>query len=160
MLRGAEGFGERAFKVLLKREMERLNDHLPKEYKTLDELLSMDSPSVEARDGGEIIFDRDELELIAQLIPKELYSQLRLPMVLLRRVDLGPGTFSLSGGKVEAYLALKLLGQADVSPDGVELPLYIYRPQVQELRRRLRTLIVIGFATDGALDVEDLGQVR
>jgi uncharacterized protein (UPF0216 family) len=139
--------------------VEKLNDHLPKEYKTLDELLSMDSPSVKARDGGEIIFDRGELELLAQLIPKELYSQLRLPIVLLRRVDLGPGTFSLSGGKVEAYLALKLLGQVDVNLDGVELPIYIYRPQVQELRRKLRTLTVIGFATDGALDADDW-QVR
>ena len=139
--------------------MEKLNDHLPKEYKTLDELLSMDSPSVKARDGGEIIFDRGELELLAQLIPKELYGQLRLPIVLLRRVDLGPGTFSLSGGKVEAYLALKLLGQVDVNLDGVELPIYIYRPQVQELRRKLRTLTVIGFATDGALDADDW-QVR
>lgn len=138
--------------------MEKLNDHLPKEYKTLDELLSMDSPSVKARDGGEIIFDRGELELLAQLIPKELYSQLRLPIVLLRRVDLGPGTFSLSGGKVEAYLALKLLGQVDVNLDGVELPIYIYRPQVQELRRKLRTLTVIGFATDGALDADDWGR--
>lgn len=138
--------------------MEKLNDHLPKEYKTLDELLSMDSPSVKARDGGEIIFDRGELELLAQLIPKELYSQLRLPIVLLRRVDLGPGTFSLSGGKVEAYLALKLLGQVDVNLDGVELPIYIYRPQVQELRRKLRTLTVIGFATDGALDANDWGR--
>jgi uncharacterized protein (UPF0216 family) len=135
--------------------VEKLNDHLPKEYKTLDELLSMDSPSVKARDGGEIIFDRGELELLAQLIPKELYGQLRLPIVLLRRVDLGPGTFSLSGGKVEAYLALKLLGQVDVNLDGVELPVYIYRPQVQELRRKLRTLIVIGFATDGTLDADD-----
>lgn len=135
--------------------MEKLNDHLPKEYKTLDELLSMDSPSVKARDGGEIIFDRGELELLAQLIPKELYGQLRLPIVLLRRVDLGPGTFSLSGGKVEAYLALKLLGQVDVNLDEVELPIYIYRPQVQELRRKLRTLTVIGFATDGALDADD-----
>jgi uncharacterized protein (UPF0216 family) len=139
--------------------VEKLNDHLPKEYKTLDELLSMDSPSVKARDGGEIIFDRGELELLAQLIPKELYGQLRLPIVLLRRVDLGPGTFSLSGGKVEAYLALKLLGQVDVNLDGVELPIYIYRPQVQELRRKLRTLTVIGFATDGALDADDW-QVR
>jgi uncharacterized protein (UPF0216 family) len=138
--------------------VEKLNDHLPKEYKTLDELLSMDSPSVKARDGGEIIFDRGELELLAQLIPKELYSQLRLPIVLLRRVDLGPGTFSLSGGKVEAYLALKLLGQVDVNLDGVELPIYIYRPQVQELRRKLRTLTVIGFATDGALDANDWGR--
>jgi uncharacterized protein (UPF0216 family) len=135
--------------------VEKLNDHLPKEYKTLDELLSMDSPSVKARDGGEIIFDRGELELLAQLIPKELYGQLRLPIVLLRRVDLGPGTFSLSGGKVEAYLALKLLGQVDVNLDEVELPIYIYRPQVQELRRKLRTLTVIGFATDGALDADD-----
>jgi uncharacterized protein (UPF0216 family) len=138
--------------------VEKLNDHLPKEYKTLDELLSMDSPSVKARDGGEIIFDRGELELLAQLIPKELYSQLRLPIVLLRRMDLGPGTFSLSGGKVEAYLALKLLGQVDVNLDGVELPIYIYRPQVQELRRKLRTLTVIGFATDGALDADDWGR--
>ena len=155
LLRGAEGFGERAFKALLQREVERINEHLPKEYRTLDELLSMESPSVKARDGGEIIFDRGELEMAAQLLPKELHRQLRLPIVLLRRIDLGPGVFSVSGGKAEAYLALRVLRRGDVDLDEVELPLYIYRPEVQELRRRLRTLTVIGFATEGVFDLEE-----
>lgn len=120
----------------------------------------MESPSVKARDGGEIIFDKAELEMVARLLPKELHRQLRLPIVLLRRIDLGPGVFSVSGGRVEAYLTLKLLSRkGEVSLDKVELPLYVYRPEVQELRQRLRTLTVIGFATEGVLDVsEDLGR--
>jgi len=158
LLRGSEDFGERVFKTLLQREVERINEHLPKEYRTLEELLSMESPSVKARDGGEIIFDRAELEMVARLLPKELHSQLRLPIVLLRRIDLGPGVFSVSGGKAEAYLTLKLLARKETNLDEVELPLYIYRPEVQELRQRLRTLTVIGFATEGLLDLgEDLG---
>lgn len=133
---------------------------MPSEYRTLEELLSMESPSVKARDGGEIIFDKAELEMVARLLPKELHRQLRLPIVLLRRIDLGPGVFSVSGGRVEAYLTLKLLSRkGEVSLDKVELPLYVYRPEVQELRQRLRTLTVIGFATEGVLDVsEDLGR--
>ena len=115
----------------------------------------MDSPSVKARDGGEIVFDRAELEMVAQLLPKELHCQLRLPIVLLRRIDLGPGVFSVSGGKAEAYLTLKLLARRNLDLERVELPLYIYRPEVQELRRRLRTLTVIGFATEGVFDLEE-----
>ncbi|MEM4699785.1 MAG: DUF61 family protein [Candidatus Nezhaarchaeales archaeon] len=153
MLRGVE---ERFLKALLKHEVERINEHLPKEFKTLEELLSMDDPCVKARDGGEIIFDRAELEMIASLLPKELHSQLRLPIVLLRRMDLGPGVFSVSGGKIEAYLALKLLSRREVALSDVEVPLYIYRPEVQELRRKLRTSTVIGFAAEGLMDLEGL----
>jgi len=155
LIRRAEGFADRAFKTLLKHEVERINEHLPKEYRTLSELLSMETPSVKARDGGEIIFDRGELEYVASLLPKELHSKLTLPIVLMRRIDLGPGVFSVSGGKVEAYVALRVLNEGGhVDYEKVETPLYIYRPQVQMLRRRLRTLTVIGFATEGLLDLE------
>lgn len=154
MLRGAE---ERLLKALLQHEVEKLNEHLPKEFKTLEELLAMEEPRVETRDGGEIIFDRGELEMIASLLPRELHRQLRLPIVLLRRIDLGPGVFSVSGGKAEAYLALKLISRGrDLGPGEVELPLYVYRPEVQELRRRLRTSTVVGFAAEGLLDLGDL----
>lgn len=153
MLRGVE---EKLLKALLQHETEKLNEHLPKEFKTLEELLSMDDPCVKTRDGGEIIFDRAELRMIASLLPRELHSQLRLPIVLLRRIDLGPGVFSVSGGKIEAYLTLKLLSKREVTLNDVRLPLYIYRPEVQELRRRLRTSTVVGFAAEGLLDLEDL----
>ncbi len=156
-MRRAEGFEDRAFKALLQHEVERINEHLPKEYRSLDELLSMESPSVKARDGGEIIFDREELKLVASLLPKELHRSLMLPIVLLRRIDLGPGVFSVSGGKAEAYLALRVLSEGkEVEYDKVETPLYIYRPQVQLLRRRLRTLTIIGFATDGLFEPDEL----
>ncbi|MCX8204062.1 MAG: DUF61 family protein [Candidatus Nezhaarchaeota archaeon] len=152
MLHEAE---ERLLKALLKHEVEKLNEHLPKEFKTLEELLSMRDPCVKTRDGGEIIFDRSELEMIASLLPEELRHQLRLPIVLLRRVDLGPGVFSVSGGRAEAYVALKLISRkGGVKLDEVKLPLYIYRPEAQVLRRKLRTSTVIGFAAEGLLDLE------
>jgi len=139
LLRRPDSFGERAFRALLKHEVERINEHLPSEFRTLSELLSMECPSVRARDGGEIIFDRGELEYVASILPRELHDKLTLPIVLMRRIDLGPGVFSVSGGKVEAYVALKVLNEGgEVDMDRIQLPLYIYRPQVQVLRRRLR----------------------
>lgn len=151
-----ERVGDGLVRKLLLHEIERLNEHLPREYKTLSELLSMKSPSVKTREGGEILMDVEELKLVAKIVPKDLHQKLKLPIVLLRRIDLGKGVFSVSGGKVEAYLISKLLNkEGTVNYEKIETPLYIYRPQVQLLRRMLRTLITIGFVTEGVLEFDE-----
>ncbi|RLE52214.1 MAG: hypothetical protein DRJ20_00545, partial [Candidatus Methanomethylicota archaeon] len=70
-----------------------------------------------------------------------------LPIVLIRRVDLGRGVFQVLGDKAEAYVVLKILESERVQKvEDVTLPVYLYRPQVFKLRRILRTSMVIGFA--------------
>jgi len=145
---------DRFLKALWRKEVERLNDHLPREFKTLEELLKEEEPSVKAKDGSELVFSREELEFIAKSLPKDEYRTLRLPIILMRRIDLGPGVFSVSGGRAEALLVRKVLnegGRADPST-----PLYLYRPQVALLRRKLKTTTVIGFSTEGVLGLEEL----
>lgn len=145
---------DQLLKTLWKKEVERLNDHLPKELKTLEELLKEREPSVKAKDGSELVFDRKELELIAKTLPKDMHRLVKLPIILMRRMDLGAGVFSISGGKAEALLIHKLLNEGcEAEPP---TPFYVYKPQVALLRRKLRTTTVIGFSTEGVLSFEEL----
>jgi len=73
----------------------------------------------------------------------------KLPIVLLRRRELGPGAFSLLGDEYEEYAFSKVLG--DYGGTFTEFqrardsPTVFYKPQVSELTRRFHSLIVIGF---------------
>ncbi len=131
-------------------DVEKINDHLPKEFKTLSQLLKSDTPNVVTKSGSLIIFDKDELNLIAKIIPQNFQNKLKLPIILLRRLDLGRGIYQVLGGKIEAYTILKILyrNNPDKSPsiNDINLPLYLYRPQVFELKKLLKTSLVIGFS--------------
>jgi uncharacterized protein (UPF0216 family) len=137
-------------------DVNKMNDHLPIKTVPLSELLSEEEPAVNARDGTKLWVGRDELTKVANMVPKTLHNRLYFPIVLIRRIDLGEGVFSISGGKLEAFFVAKALGITDesfVNYETVDVPNHIYRPQVQELRRKLRSLSVIGFG--GASTSED-----
>ncbi|MEM3586192.1 MAG: DUF61 family protein [Candidatus Jordarchaeaceae archaeon] len=131
------------------REIEKINDHLPRNYKTLESLLKSKDPHVLTMDGDRIIFEKKELQFLAEIVPKKYQGKLQLPIVFIRRIDMGEGVFSISGGRIEKGVVMKLLGLADDPFSGDEnnfLP-YIYRHQVLEIRRKIRSLTTIGFAT-------------
>ena len=75
--------------------MRRLNAHLPKNRRTLKDLLKEDTPSVPTVDGGRIVMKKSELEELAESLPEEVRDRVKLPLVLLRRTELGPGAFTL-----------------------------------------------------------------
>ena len=52
---------DRLIKSLWQNEIKNINDHLPKNRKLFLELLSEDRPSVATRDGGRLVFDKEEL---------------------------------------------------------------------------------------------------
>jgi uncharacterized protein (UPF0216 family) len=134
-------------KILLK-EM-KINDHLPKNYKTLESLLTSEDPYVLTLKGDRIVFKKEELQFLAKIVPKKYHGKLQLPIVFIRRIDMGEGVFSISGGKIERGVVMKLLGLTDDSfpeDESTFLP-YIYRYQVLEVRRKIRSLTTIGFAT-------------
>ncbi len=138
---------ERMLDRIWRSEVERINEHLPREFKSLSELLKSQTPHVTTRSGSPLILDREELELIAKIAPKKLHEKIRLPIVLLRRLDLGRGVFQVLGGKAEAYVVLKILGEKRAEEIGEsDLPLYLYKPQVFKLKKALRTCTVIGFS--------------
>lgn len=127
-------------------EIKNINDHLPKHFKTLKELLQEEKPHVITRDGSKYPLDKEELKTIANLLSKEYHSKLKLPIILIRRIGLGPGVFSIGGGKVENFVIRKVLNLTDKSyPDEDQSHPYLYRPQIRKLRREFRTITIIGF---------------
>jgi uncharacterized protein (UPF0216 family) len=82
-------------------------------------------------------------------VSKKYHGKLQLPIVFIRRIDMGEGVFSIGGGKIEKGIVMKLLGLADdpFSEDESTLLPYIYRHQVLDVRRKIRSLTTIGFAT-------------
>lgn len=133
--------------TLLKEDIKRLNQHLPRHRKPLAELLHMEEPKVEAIDGTQIFMKKEELEDLSKIIPERYHNRLALPIVIVRRMDLGRGTFEILG-EIETFAVRRTLNLADLTfyhSDRSSEFRYIYRPQVQELLRKFKSLIVIGF---------------
>jgi uncharacterized protein (UPF0216 family) len=149
---------DRMLNFIWKHDVSRLNDHLPSKTVLLSELLSLKQPSIKTRDGGNFWIDKDELSRIASLVPVKLHSKLHLPIILVRRIDLGEGVFSIAGNKLEAFFSARILGITNEPFDSYEdadIPAYLYRPQVQEMRKKLRSLSVIGFSGFRQGDLEE-----
>jgi hypothetical protein len=138
-------------------DVRRLNDHLPSKTVSLSDLLSHKELAIKTRDGSNFWIDKDELTKVASIVPTNLHTKLHLPIILIRRLDLGEGVFSVGGSRLEAFLAARILGITQEPFDAYEsadIPLHLYRPQVQELRRKLRSLSVVGFAGVSQKDLE------
>lgn len=127
---------DKMLRHIWKHDVNKLNDHLPVKTVTLDELLKLKEQFLKTRDGSNFWIDRNELTRVATLVPLGLHGKLHLPILLIRRIDLGEGIFSIGGGKLEAFFAATILGMTQESFDryeGADIQPYIYRPQVQEL---------------------------
>lgn len=141
-----EDHSEKLLERLLSEEVKRINLHLPKSYKSLSELLCEDEPKVEAIDDSLIIMRKNELAELARNVPKEYYQQLKLPIVVIRMTSLGKGTFTLLGGTTNNLVIKRILGLTSLEKlDQNCEPGYLYRPHVQELLRRFKSLVIIGF---------------
>jgi len=152
----AESHIERAFRAMMKEEVKKLNQHLPKARKTLKALLDERTPSVESLDGRSIVMKRDELEKLAKLVPQHLHDKLQLPIVVQRRFDLGRSVYAVSGSALEEFTLKYALGLAENKFDNYESEgrFYIYKPYLAELIRILHSLIVIGFGTPEGLNLD------
>ncbi|HEV2118866.1 MAG TPA: DUF61 family protein [Candidatus Bathyarchaeia archaeon] len=134
---------------MLQNELRRLNTHLPKNRKTIRELMTEDQPTVPTVGGEKLALKKSEVEDLRAELPDELLDRVKLPIVLLRRRDLGAGAFTLLGDTYEEYALSKLLGEnkgtlADFIRSRPS-SLVFYKPHVSELMRRFHSLIIIGF---------------
>jgi len=140
---------ERLADTMLRDEMRRLNAHLPKKRQTVRELLSQESPSVPTVDGNRIVMKMAEIEELSRLLPEAIWDRVKLPLVVLRRTELGAGAFTLLGDSNEEYaLSIVLKGFAgtlDEFKRAGKGPVVFYKPEISELLRRFHSLIVIGF---------------
>ena len=144
----SKGTLERTFDALLGREIRKLNTHLPKQRRTLKELLRDEDPTLPTVDGSTIVLRKEETQELAQIVPPEYHDSLKLPIIILRRMELGRSLYTVSGDKVEEFTVKKILGKTTDDYHTMYLddkPLYLYRPDVSELLRRFHSLVVIGF---------------
>lgn len=124
---------------IIRRQIQNLNRHLPKGRVSLEKLLEQDKPRVENRDGDTHRFKRRELEYLADLLPPEKHSKLRLPIIVRISPELGRGASKISG-KTEREVIEKILDK-----EGDEDELVIYRPEIRKIRRKLPTTTQYAF---------------
>ena len=137
--------------ALLKDDLRRLNSHLPKQRKTLAELLKEFAPSVASVSGDQIRMRKSELEELAHSVPTTAQERIRLPLILLRRTDLGPGAYTVLGDPYEEYAISFLSRPSDTDFEEFKRrrtsPSVFYKPEVSQLLRRFHSLVTIGFGT-------------
>ncbi|MDI9619808.1 MAG: DUF61 family protein [Candidatus Nezhaarchaeota archaeon] len=138
-----DGFLQRVH-GLLKREVERINDHLPKESKTLKELLAMEEPKVTTRAGDDLVMEKSELELLERLLPEKYHERLKLPIVILRMIGMGEGVYMICGSDAEVQAIESVLGSRGAVHQH-QGKAFLYKPYVAILKGKLRTTTVIGF---------------
>jgi Protein of unknown function DUF61 len=144
---------DRFFDALVRDDLRKLNSHLPKNRRTLKELLSDPAPRVQSASGDIIRMKKDELEELSRSLPTEATTRVRLPIVLLRRGDLGPGAFTVMGDSYEEYAMLLLSGSVHSSfeqyKEDQPKPALLFKPQISSLMRRFHSLLVLGFGSSG-----------
>jgi len=138
---------EKLFGTMIKEEVRRLDEHLPKTRKSLKTLLKEETPAVETQDGRSIIMKKKELEKFAEIVPAHLQDKIQLPIVVQRRFDLGKSIYTVMGNKLEEFTLKKALELADhdFNEYEEESAFHIFKPHLSELMRMFHTLIVIGF---------------
>lgn len=137
--------------ALLRDDLRKLNSQLPKSRRTLGELLSDPAPRVQAASGDFIRMKKAELEEMSRTLPAEASARVRLPIVFLRRGDLGLGAFTVLGDRYEEYSMLLLAGSVHESfeqykEQGPDVAV-LFKPQISSLMRRFHSLLVLGFGS-------------
>ena len=125
---------------LLIAELRVANRHVARQRRSLEELLREEHPSVLLMDGTRHYFRRSELRDLASRLGPELSKELRLPIVLVSRPDMGEGAVVVED-PVAARAVARLLG--------VEYrePMILYRPHLAALRSMYDTVFQVVVST-------------
>lgn len=135
---------------IIEHEIDSINDHMPVTRHTLNELLESKSPHYVTRGGEVSILKKNEIVEIAEEVPSRFHKDIRLPIVILRRMDYGPGIYSVAGEKAELFLIHRILGHVDLQWGDFQTwkpAEKLMRPQVQAVRRKLPSTTCVGFIT-------------
>lgn len=134
---------------LLERDIDSINDDLPRGRVSLKELIAAESPQYVTRNGETSAFHKKEITKLGEIVPRKFHGEIWLPIVILRRIDYGPGIHTVAGNKVELFLIQHLIvGDVDLEWDKLsewKMNDRLARPQVQVLRRKLPSATCIGF---------------
>lgn len=134
---------------MIEHDIDTLNDHLPEARIPLSDLVGLDSPKFRTRIGEDSVFREEEIGELAVEVPQRLHGDVRLPIVILRRLDYGTGIYTIAGNKTELFMVHRVIGYVDLGWDEFTrwTPVErLARPQVQALRRKLPSTTTIGIA--------------
>jgi len=129
-------------------DIEKMNDHLPTERKSLKELLSEEKPQVQTKNKKFHRFRKQHLEIVSKFFPEKEWSDVRLPIIMLRRTDLGKGIYSVSGGLRELYIIHKISGRTSDEFSKFkyeEHQPYVWKPEAFTLVKKIGSIVVIGY---------------
>jgi len=137
---------------LIEHEIDTLNDHLPETRVTLKDLIESGKPFYVTRSGEKSIFREEEIEWLREQVPNQFHDSVRLPIVILRRLDHGLGIYTVAGNKTELFMIHRILGYVNLewknfaSWKPIE---QLARPQVQSIRKKMPSTSCLGivFAT-------------
>jgi uncharacterized protein (UPF0216 family) len=116
---------------LLKKQIFSLNRHIPKQRRNLEDLLQDERPHVVGADGSRHRFKRSELKDLSNLISSEDYLKLKLPIYIEIESQTSGARIS---GKLETHIVSSILEKDNESDE-----IFIYRPEIQVLRKKLPT---------------------
>lgn len=123
----------------LHEELRIVNKHLPYRQVTLKEIAEMEIPYIVLRDGTKHLIKQREIELLKNIVPKDKWDQLKIPIIIEARLSLGEHVY-LVRDPVAAHVISKILNKKDYS-----IPLTIYGSELVVVRRILRTTSTIVF---------------
>ena len=129
----------------------KVNDHLPRVKKTLKKLIAEEDPQCLAKDGTTILFEKKDLEFLAEFVPKEFHDRIKLPIVLVSRTDLGRGIYAIIGNDIEKFVINKILDRIEADFnfwEETELNEFLNRAEVFDLRRKMRSTTILGFSAE------------
>jgi len=133
---------EKMLQECLKSELKVVNAHLPGKQKALSELMDEEYPHVLCRDGSSHLFKRKELDYLSGLLTEAERKKLLLPMLIEVRAAGDEMSLICQGGVEEKVISSVLDMPATRRGDKV----VIYKPQLAEIRKRLRTTTQYLFA--------------
>ena len=134
---------------MIEHDIDTLNDHLPESRVPLSDLIGTNSPHFKTRIGEISVFRVEEIEELSLEVPKKFHQTIRLPIIVLRRLDYGLGIYTVAGNKAELFMVHRVIGYVDLGWEDFSKwkPVEkLARPQVQLLRRKLPSTTSIGIA--------------
>ncbi len=136
---------DRLLSALWANDIKNINDHLPRAQKYFNELVNEKNPSVKSVSGDKIIFEEKDLENLGRILDENEKKSLKLPIILIRRLDLGSGVYSVSGSGLEIKVLNKMLAEVGEKYSlDLQHP-YLYKPSVYVLKRKFGSCIILGF---------------
>ncbi|NHK32416.1 MAG: DUF61 family protein [Asgard group archaeon] len=139
---------EKILDLIWSLDIEKMNDHLPAERRSLKKLMKDEKPEVKTKKNQTHRIRKKDLELVSQFIPENEWDNVKLPIILLRRTSLDKGIFSVSGGKRELYIIHKLVGRTNVEYQRFLLDdhqPYIWKPEAFTAVKKASSIIIIGY---------------